>query len=387
MIRVAIIGSGAIAPSHIKAYQAFPGRCRVTHLVDLYPEKAEKRSQELGLGARVVDDYRKLLDSPEVDLVSVCMPPSLHAEVSIAFLKAGKHVICEKPMAPSLAECDAMIAAADAGGRVLSAVAQSRFQTPVARLREVLLSGLAGRPLHVQVDSLWWRGHSYYDLWWRGTWESEGGGPTLNHAVHHLDMFQWLRGMPSEVRAVMANLAHDNSEVEDISLSLLRYPDNTLAQITCSVVHHGEHQRLVFQCERASVSFPWQVQASVSRPNGFGDPNPEMERRIQECFDSVPELPHQYHTGQIENVLTAIETGEQPLVDGREGRKTVELITAIYKAAATGEVVKLPLSSEDPWYTREGIVANAPRFFEKRGSVENFADDSITIGSRSAPQQ
>lgn len=93
-----------------------------------------------------------------------------------------------------------------------------------------------------QIDSFWWRGHCYYDLWWRGTWEKEGGGCTLNHAVHHIDMLLWMMGLPESVTSVLSNVAHDNAQVEDLSMSILRYP-RSLAQLTASVVHHGEEQR------------------------------------------------------------------------------------------------------------------------------------------------
>ena len=102
----------------------------------------------------------------------------------------------------------------------------------------------------------------YYDLWWRGTWEKEGGGYTLNHAVHHIDMLCWMMGLPDKVTSILANTAHDNAEVEDLSGSVLQYP-HALGQLTASVVHHGEEQQLVFQCEKAKISAPFSVHAST----------------------------------------------------------------------------------------------------------------------------
>ncbi len=93
-----------------------------------------------------------------------------------------------------------------------------------------------GPIVHTQVDSYWWRGHSYYDLWWRGTWEKEGGGCTLNHAVHHIDLFQWMNGMPAEITAITSNTSHDNAEVEDLSIAIGKYENGSLAQITSSVL-------------------------------------------------------------------------------------------------------------------------------------------------------
>jgi len=380
MIKVAIIGTGAISGAHIEAYLQFPQRCKIVALCDLNPDKAEAKRAQYGLDARVVSDYRELFQDG-IDLVSLCLPLYVHAPATIDFLKAGSHVIVEKPMASSLKECDEMIEAAKHSGKLLSVIAQNRFRNPIMKLKQVLDSGLAGRILHAQADSLWWRGHCYYDLWWRGTWEKEGGGPTLNHAVHHIDGLLWMLGRPSEVLASMTNVAHDNAEVEDLSIAILKYPSGALGQLTSSVVHHGEEQQYVFQGERARISAPWRVAASTSLPNGFPERNRALEEEIQRYDDGLPKLPYEGHTGQIENVLNAIEHGTSLMIDGESGRSTLELIMSIYKSASTGMAVKLPLQPDDPFYTREGVLQSVPYFYPKTKSVEHLADVGITLGS------
>ncbi|THF76390.1 Gfo/Idh/MocA family protein [Cohnella fermenti] len=381
MVKVAILGAGAISKAHIDGYLRFKERCEIVAICDVYAEKAEARRAEYGLNAKVVSDYKELLGEG-IDLVSVCLPPYVHAEVAVDFLNAGSHVLVEKPMASSLEECDRMIEAAASSGKVLSVVAQNRFTNPIMKLKQVLDSGLAGPILHAQADSFWWRGHCYYDLWWRGTWEKEGGGCTLNHAVHHIDALLWMMGRPAEVQAFMSNVAHDNAEVEDLSMAMLRYPNGSLGQITSSVVHHGEEQQFVFQGRQARISAPWRVTASLSKPNGFPEPNTELEAQIRQLYDRLPDLPYEGHAAQIDNVLSAIATGEPPLVDGASGRATLELIMSIYKSASTGENVRLPLAADDPFYTRDGVMSGATHFYEKSGHVENFADQSITIGTK-----
>lgn len=380
VLKVAIIGAGAISAAHMEGYLQFPERCRIVAVSDIYVEKAQERIDQFGLEARAVKDYKELLQE-DIDLVSICTPPYTHAELAVQFMEAGAHVLVEKPMASSLEECDRMNEAARRTGKMLSVVAQNRFKTPMMKMKAVLESGLIGKVLHVQVDSFWWRGHCYYDLWWRGTWEKEGGGPTLNHAVHHIDALLWMMGSPVELQAMMSNVAHDNAEVEDLSIGMLRYADGALGQLTSSVVHHGEEQQLIFQGEKARVSAPWKVTASNSRANGFPEPNTALEAQLQALYDGLPEVAYEAHTGQIDNVLTAIETGAPVLIDGISGRQTLELITAIYKSASTGEKVKLPLTEQDPFYTRSGVQANATRFYEKKTSIENFASQSITTGS------
>src|SRR5690606_3401101 len=314
-----------------------------------------------------------------VDLVSICTPPSTQAPIAIDSLKAGKHVIVEKPMASSLEECDAMIEAANENNKLLSVVAQNRFTNPMMKVKHVLDTQLIGPIVHAQVDSYWWRGHSYYDLWWRGTWEKEGGGCTLNHAVHHIDIFQWMNGMPSEITAVMSNTSHDNAEVEDISIAIAKYDNGSLAQITSSVVHHGEEQQLIFQGRNARVSVPWRHTASKAKENGFPQPNPELDEKLERVYSQLKDLRYEGHTGQIDNVLSAIEGNGELLIDGIQGRKTLELISAIYESASLSKTVKLPLTKSNLFYTREGILKNATYFYEKQTAVDNFNNNEITV--------
>ncbi|WP_339157775.1 Gfo/Idh/MocA family oxidoreductase [Paenibacillus sp. FSL W8-0186] len=380
MLNVAVIGAGAISPAHIQAYLQFPEQCKIVAICDIYPDKAKQRIEEFKLEAAVYADYKELLQRSDIDLVSVCTPPYTHADTAIAFLNAGKHVIVEKPMASSLEECDAINEAAERSGKILSVVAQNRFTTPMMKLKHVLDTKLIGPVVHAQIDSYWWRGHCYYDLWWRGTWEKEGGGCTLNHAVHHIDIFQWMNGMPAEVTAVMSNTSHGNAEVEDISIAIARYDNGALAQITSSVVHHGQEQQLIFQGKHARVSAPWKVAASLSKSNGFPEEDKALEAQIQQVYDEQADLPYEGHRGQILDVLNAIEQNTPVLADGIQGRRTLELITAIYQSACTGQTVKLPLGPDSPFYSRQGILENATYFYDKKTSIENFSDNTITSG-------
>ncbi|WP_169083641.1 Gfo/Idh/MocA family protein [Paenibacillus sp. PL91] len=380
MLKVAIIGAGAISSAHIEAYLQFPERCQVVAISDIYEEKALARIRQHQLEASAVLDYTELLEQ-DIDLVSICTPPYTHAELAVAFLEAGVHVLVEKPMASSLEECDLMNEAASRSGKLLSVVAQNRFKTPMMRLKSIVESGLMGKIVHAQIDSLWWRGHCYYDLWWRGTWEKEGGGCTLNHAVHHIDAWLWMMGQPSDVQAFMTNTSHDNAEVEDLSIGIFRYKSGALAQVTSSVVHHGQEQQLIFQGTKARISAPWQIKASTALSNGFPEANPALEAELQRCYEALPEVAYEGHAGQIDNMLAAIENGAPLLIDGGSGRQTLEVIVGIYKAASTGSLVQFPISSDDPYYTRSGMQANATHFYEKKSSVANFADLTITTGS------
>ena len=390
MINVAIIGTGGISRLHVESYLAFPERARIVAVCDITPEKCEDMKKTYHIDdARVFPSHTEMLKTIsdgggfKLDLVSICTPPFAHAKTAIDCLKAGVNVLVEKPMAASLEECDAMIEAAKSSGTTLACVAQNRFREPITALKKTLETGLIGRVTHAQVDSFWWRGLHYYDMWWRGKWETEGGGCTLNHAVHHIDMLIWMLGLPEKVTAVISNAAHNNAEVEDISVAVLQYPQGSLAQITSSVIHHGEEQQIIFQGEKARISAPWKVYANTAAPNGF--PNPEhdtaLEKKLNDFVASLPKMTHQVHEGEIDDVLSALEQGREPLITGQDGRNTIELVTAIYKAGSQGQTVSLPLSRNDPFYTVQGIMAAVPHFFEKSASVADLKG-SITTGSQ-----
>lgn len=383
MIRVAVVGTGGISPMHIEGLLNFQNRCRIVALCDIYPEKAEGMKEKYKLDCEIFDDHQKMLSSGvKIDLVHICTPPYVHSEIAINSMNAGCHVVVEKPMATCLAECDAMLEAERKNGVVMACIAQNRFRNSIYKLKKIAESGIAGKIRCAHINSHWWRGHSYYDLWWRGTWEKEGGGPTLNHAVHHIDMLNWLEGeLPKAVTALLANTGHDNSEVEDLSLAILTYTDGSAASITSSVIHHGEEQGIELQCDNAKISAPWKIQAEISKENGFPvtGGNQALLNEIQCLYDSLPDLPYEGHTGEIDDILRALEKGTKPLITGIDGRKTVELITAVYKAGSRREWTELPLQNDDPFYTFEGIRKEAIRFYEKKISVENFKPDSITV--------
>jgi len=374
MLRIGIIGTGGIAQAHIRAYLAFGQLCEIVAVADVVPGRAAERAAEFSLeAATAFEDPQVMLAQADLDLVSIATPPSTHAPLAIAALDAGVHVLVEKPMAPSLEECDAMIAAQERSGRRLCVVAQNRFRDDLAILKEVVDSGLLGSISHVRVDSAWWRGLSYYDLWWRGTWEKEGGGCTLNHAIHHIDLLLWLLGRPQEITAMLANAQHDNSEVEDLSVAVLRY-GRGLAQLTSSVVHHGQEQEIVVQGEHARISQPWKVVAETAAAGGFPEPGGDAaaRRRIEELAAAHVPLAHTGHEGQIGDLLEALLEGRAPRVDAADGRSAVEIVTAIYAAGIEKQVVDLPLAASHPYYRAGQLVARAPRY----GAARRGAGDA-----------
>ena len=380
MIYVAIVGAGAIAGIHADAFSMFPDLCQVKAVCDIYPDKAEQLIQTKHLSqAHAYSSIEDALKEESLDLVSICLPPFSHTDAAILAMEAGCHVLVEKPMANSLEECDRMIETSKRTGRLLSVVCQNRFKTPMKRVYQMLKDGIGGPVTHAIVNSLWWRGENYYDLWWRGLWEKECGGSFTSHSVHHIDLLLWMLGMPDHVTAVMKNVGHPNSQMEDVGMAILEYP-TCFAHICTSIVDHGESQEMVFQTKRGRLSIPWQTAASLPLPNGFPQEDHEFENELQKIYQSIPEMELEGHPAQIKNLLMAIR-GEEPLMaDGTDGRNAIELIMAIYKSSALRQSVSLPISPEDPFYRKDTMIEQMPHFFEKTKSIENFTTSKITLG-------
>lgn len=368
-IRVAIIGTGAVSAVHAQGYLALP-ECELRVLCDTNQSKAEKLAASLDAQVELCADYHELLSREDIDAVSICLPPALHCRVTCDFLNAGKHVLVEKPMAPSLEECDQMVDAARANGKLLAVVSNNRFKTPAMKVKQMLTEEIGGKLLYTTVNSIWWRGGNYYDLSWRGTWEKECGGCTTSHAVHHIDLMQWMLGMPQTVTAVIGNVGHDNSECEDYAVAVFGYP-GMVAQLSTNIVSHGEEQELVFQTEKGRLSIPWRTVSYRALSNGFPEEDAQAHDLLEKRYAELPEVRYEGHTGEINNFIQSILGHETLLVDGIQGRNAIELIMAMYKSAATHQTVTLPIAKDDPFYRRDSMTASMPRFHKKYRFVDS----------------
>jgi len=380
MLKVAIIGAGDIANVHIEAFQQLETLCKIVAISDIYEEKVNKKVEKYKLDCEIVTDYHKLLDRNDIDLISICLPPSLHCEVAVAFLNNGKHVLCEKPMAPTLEECDIMIEAAEKSGKKLSIITQNRFKSDIMNTKKFLETDSIGEKLFIQVNSLWWRGSNYYDLWWRGTWETEGGGCTLIHAVHHIDIMLWFMGDVEEINAVVTNKNHENSEVEDLSIVLVKFKNKAIGTLTSSLLHHGEEQKISIDCKNCTIEIPHKIVVNKQMENGYPEIDMEKIKEYEEKFKNFLPLKATEHFGQIMDMVSAIENDKAPLISGEDGRKTIEFILAVYQAAFTQKTVKFPMTSKDLFYTKDGIMSKVIKFNTKKKSVETFNDSTIPVG-------
>ncbi len=364
-IGVGIVGTGSISRAHIRAYQSFPEACRIVAVADVDGARAKAAAEEIGADVAWYENAQEMFAREDIQLVSVCTPPFSHAELAVAAMRAGKDVLVEKPMAASLAEADWMIETADQTGRLLSVVFQYRWIPEWWRAKHVIAQGALGPVRLARAECLWWRGPKYYDVWWRGTWERECGGATMNHAIHHIDTFLWILGEPASVYAESFAITHE-IEVEDLSLAIVHFRSGAIGQITSTTSDPLDFARMEFSGERAAISLPWRVSAVKEKPDGFPERDADAIERIEQAAAGVAMPQHTGHTAQVLDVLKAIRSGRRPLVDGREGRRSLELITAIYKSAATGRRVELPLEKDDPFYTTEGMQKHAKRHRARR---------------------
>jgi len=367
-IGIGIIGAGDWAGTHADHYRRFPDLGELMAFADPDRGRAEKSATTWGVKTFFAD-YRELLARDDISLVSVCAPPSIHAEISLAALRAGKHVLCEKPLAASLSECDAMIAEAEQRGLVLAGVFQNRFFRSALQAKALLDSGELGRPLHACLAGLWWRGPEYYAVPWRGTWERECGGTLLNHHSHLLDVALHLLGDAEVVHAEMATLAQ-KIDVEDAAAVVMRMRSGALLTLLASSAdHHGEDCRIELAAEKAGLTLelygrsPLVVRVSRSASaGGYPEPDRDAEGAIMEKAGRLVPAPRfEALETVIRNVLMAARGEEKPLVSGREARRVVEHIFAVYQAASTGVPVNLPLVPGSPFYTREGVLKNVKR--------------------------
>jgi predicted dehydrogenase len=343
-----IIGCGMIAEFHTRAIQEIPG-ARVVGVFDSVPAASEKITKLAGGDCRNYADIDAMLANPEIDVVCVCTPSGAHMEPGVKAARAGKHVVVEKPLEITLPRCDAILKACDETGVRLCAIFPSRFTAANRALKSAIDSGRFGRLTLGDTYVKWWRTQQYYDSGgWRGTWALDGGGALMNQAIHNVDLLQWLMGDVESVFAMTGTLAHERIEVEDTAVAAVRFKSGALGVIEAATsafpgllkrteIHGDQGSARVeqdditlweFQTEVASDA---EVKAAMSRLSGHkaGASDPRG-------------ITHEGHRDQLSDFLSAVDENRAPFVDGRDGRKSVEIIRAVYESARTGRPVALP---------------------------------------------
>ncbi|MCP2635975.1 Gfo/Idh/MocA family oxidoreductase [Microbacterium sp. HD4P20] len=327
-LRCAIVGTGAIAQAHATAIAAYP-HAELVAVTDLSRESAASFAENFG-GPAVYDDLDALLAAESPDVVHVCTPPVAHRAQSVAASAAGAHVIVEKPPAPSLEELDDMRAAAARAGRELVVVFQQRTGTAAAHVKRLLDDGAFGRPLIAQCQTLWYRNAAYFEVPWRGKWETEGGGPTLGHAIHQIDLLAYLLGPWESVQSRLWRLDRE-TQTEDASTATVAFANGAIASVVTSAVSPRETSSIRIDAQRATIT--------VDHLYGHGHENwritpaPGFEELAAEW--ALPDVEEQSsHTVLIRDVFDALRTGAPMPPVGGEPARSFELVAAIYASAA-----------------------------------------------------
>jgi len=350
-----IIGAGLIAEFHARAIAEIPN-AKLVACCDVVFDKAKKLADKFGV--RAFKSYEELLKLKEIDIVTIATPSGLHKEPTIAAAEAGKHVICEKPLDINLKRIDAMINAHEKSGTRLGGIFPYRFNDAMAPLREAINSGRFGLITYAGIYVPWWRTDEYYKDSWHGTWKLDGGGALMNQSIHMVDMLCDVMPPIESVMAFAGTLGHPQIEAEDTAVAVLRYANKALGIIYGTTASHpGQFRRFEITGTKGTVI---QVENSFTVWR-FSDERPEDED-IRKKFGKIEggggvsdpaAITHENHRRNFKAFIDALESSP-PLpvknvlpdkkggwISGREARKAVEVILAIYKSAREQKLIKL----------------------------------------------
>ena len=352
MIKIALLGCGRIAKRHSDLLGGgHINGAKLVGVCDVVRERADAIGSRYGVPAYY--DLDRLLGQQDVDVVSVLTPSGLHPIHAIAVAKAGKHVVVEKPMALRLDDADAMIEACDAAGVKLFVVKQNRFNVPVVKAREALDAGRFGRLVLGTVRVRWCRDQSYYDQdAWRGTWAYDGG-VLANQASHHIDMLEWFFGDVVSVHA-RAITALVKIEAEDTAIATLKFRNGALGIIeaTTAVRPNDLEGSLSILGEKGAVEIAGFAVNQIRHWRFVSES--DSDKQVIENYSVNP--PNVYgfgHQAYYQHVVDCLQNQSPALVDGFQGRKSLELISALYELIETGREVALRFS---PRLSRLGAV-------------------------------
>ena len=338
-LRFGIIGVGNIAPIHAAAIKCTPG-AELSAVATRNEERGARSPRSLAHGGSPI-----IVMSSRAMILMLCRfaRRTIFTPMAIDTAKAGKHVIVEKPMAISTAECDAMIDACERAGVTLGVIFQFRFEPLSQKLKAALDTGNLGRLHWVSANTIWYRSDEYYRSgMWRGSWELSGGGVLINQAIHTIDLMLWLAGTPSRVTAKTRTLDHQ-IQVEDGALALLEYPDAQLGLIQATTAAFpGYPERLEFYGNRGGAVYhegQGRLEWHIVEPREDRVDESEVSSGAARPMD----ISATAHIAQFQDFAAAIREHRAPLVDGREGRRAVELIEAIYRSARADAPITLPL--------------------------------------------
>ncbi len=359
MINVAIIGAG-IGREHLRAYRQLTEHFSVVSLCDIDLERAVEVLSAEGADptvTRLSDDFAALLARDDIDLIDICLPPHLHLEASLSALRAKKHVICEKPLVSSLAEADRLIAACAENKRILTPVFQYRYGHAVAKLKALIAGGYAGKPLIGSIETHWRRDADYYANPWRGTWKGEQGGAVLGHAIHNHDLLCAILG-PIRKVAAFTDTRVNEIEVEDCAAISFQMENGALATSSITLGAADDRSRFRFCFEKLTAESDLHPYAPATGSWTFTARGTAQDQQAIDAFLQTVPAPAQGFVGFLGALADRLAGGGQDAVTIEDGRRSLELVSAIYESSRTSKFVTLPLNDEcslyHSWLPNEG---------------------------------
>jgi len=349
MIRVAIIGAG-IGREHLRAYLQLPQEFTVTVICDLDAERAAEVITNEGADpavTRVETNFDKVLANDDIDLIDICLPPHLHLDCALQALAAKKHVVCEKPLVSSLRDADRLIAAAAKHDRVLTPVFQYRYGTELARLRALIRAGMAGKPLVASIETHWRRDADYYDNPWRGSWKGEQGGAVLGHAIHNHDLLCAVFGPVKRLAAFTATRVNE-IEVEDCAAISFEMESGALATSSITLGAADDTSRFRFCFENFTAESTTAPYAPATGPWTFVARKLDQSK-LDAFLAAQPPEPIGF-VGFFNALADRLKDTDNAAVTADDGKRSLELVSAIYRSGRTGQVVTLPLGQESAVY-------------------------------------
>jgi predicted dehydrogenase len=345
-LRVAVVGLG-IGRGHAQAFQSLPDQFELVALCDTDEAKARELAV-LGNVPYVCTDLSELCRLDDVDVIDICTPSSLHFEQACEVLSAGKHVICEKPLAGSLREVDELARAEVRSGRRIMPILQYRFGDGLQKLKFLADEGLTGRAYVTTVETAWRRRSDYYTAPWRGKWKTELGGTLVTHAIHTHDMLTYILGPVKNVFARTATRVHP-IEVEDCASISLEMADGSLASLSVTVGSCEQISRHRFCFSNLTAESNTRSYSNSGDPWTFTGDSPELAAQIEAALARFVPQPEGFG-GQFSRFYYAIQSGAELPVTVSDARASIELLTAIYASARTLQTVDLPIGPAHPLY-------------------------------------
>ncbi len=345
-MKYALIGCGRISPNHLEA--AINNNLEIVGLCDIIPENIDKLLNKLNIDVnkyKKYTNYKEMLEKEKPELVAIATESGKHAAIALECLDAGVNLIIEKPIALSLEDADKIIEKANKKGLVVCANHQNRFNKSIQKIRQALEEKKFGKMLYGTAHIRWNRGIDYYtQAPWRGTWAQDGGA-LMNQCIHNIDLLRWMMGDNiEEVCAYTDNLNHNYIEAEDLGLAIVKFKNGSygIVEGTTDIYPKNLEETLYLFGQKGTVKAGGKS-VNIIEEWIFEDDS-ENSEDVKKNNSEMPQNVYGFgHTPLYKNVINAINTHTKPLVDAEAGRRALELVLAIYKSAAEGRPVKLPL--------------------------------------------